>query len=120
MMEVLLAILTGSGATVAVINVYGKIRLKRMDTSVGERQQFIKEVGELRGNMNELYKQHYTLMRENSDLKLKIQDLEDHIKKKSKLIRGLKSVLDSYSPDTPEIFVERVKNLVSHYELSGG
>lgn len=115
-------IITGvctSGATVAVINGWAKIRLKRMDISVNERQQFIKEVNDLRELMNKLYTQHYKIMSENAELRMKVQELEDHVNKKSKILLNLKSIIESYSAENPVAFFDRVKNLVSHYELPG-
>lgn len=119
MIELIITAISSSGATVAVVNVWGKIKLKRMDISVGERQQFIKEVNDLRELMNKLYTQHYTIMKENAELKMKVQELEDHVNKKSKILLNLKSIIESYSVENPAAFFDRVKNLVNHYELPG-
>lgn len=115
----ILSALGGGGLGVAIVSAWSKIKLKQLDVFVEERQQFIKEVTDLRKQMNELYTQHYQLMGENSALKYKIKDLEDHVNKKSDALKDLtalkgyhkriKEVLDLEI--SPNDFIERVKIL---------
>lgn len=86
---ILLSALGGGGLAVAFVQVWGKIKLKQMDLFTEERKYFIGELNGLREQMNSLYKQHYDLQGENAQLKQLVQELNDHVTKKSLLINEL-------------------------------
>ena len=76
--HILTAILS-CGATVTLINTWGKVKLKRMDIAAQERAQFIREVDMLREQMNVLYKNYYALLKENADLKIEVAELRSKV-----------------------------------------
>lgn len=94
---IILSALGGSGLTVAIVNTWGKIKIKRIDSSLTERQQFIKELNELRDSVTKLYERQYNLMEENVTLKAKVKELEDHVNKKSVLLNELTKYKNTYS-----------------------
>lgn len=85
----ILTVIGSGGIAVALVNVWGKIKLKQLDLFVEERKHFISELNGLRDSMNDLYKTQYELMAENVELKHKVKELEDHVNKKSLLINEL-------------------------------
>lgn len=117
----LLSAIGGGGLAVAIVNVWGKIKVKQMDVFVEQRQQFIREVNELRNSMNELYNQQFALMQENRELKLKVKDLEDHVNKKSLLLneiskyRGyfdqLRDIVKDFNDCDKDAFIKNVITL---------
>lgn len=81
-LNVLIAILSavgGSGLTVAAVNLWGNIRLKKMDIAAEERKQFVKEINELRDKMNLLFDEHLKLKEEHHKLKLELNTAKSKI-----------------------------------------
>jgi peptidoglycan hydrolase CwlO-like protein len=75
----IISVLIGSGTTVALINTWGKVKLKRLDIASQEREQFVTEVNQLRAQMTELYKEYLDLMRNNAELKIQLEELRKKI-----------------------------------------
>ncbi len=123
-----LSAIGGGGLSVAFVNAWSQIKLKRTASPLDERAQFIKELNDLRTMVSNLYTQYYQILEENSTLKLKVKDLEDHVSKKSLMLKELgmykgyhdklKELVDNCNTTEAVIFIEKVKNLVSEYELS--
>lgn len=125
---IIISALGGSGLTVAIVNTWGKIKVKQIDNALDERQQFVKELNELRDSVAKLYERQYSLMEENVTLKAKVKELEDHVNKKSLLLieltkyrstyEKLKELVDEYVATEAELFAEKIKNLIHYHELS--
>lgn len=125
---IVLSAIGGSGLTVALVNNWGKIKLKKMDNSLDEREQFVKELNDLRDQMNKLYKQHYQLIEENTTLKIKVKELEDHVNKKSLLLQELtkyrsfydklRDIVDNSNGVQPFTVFENITKLINTHELS--
>lgn len=114
---VILSLISGSGATVAVINVYGKLRAKSMDIALEERKQFVAELNQLRSEVNTVYKRLNDVVRENGELKVRVKELEAHITHKSGKLTELKELIEEYqksngSPNAQENLIKNVIELV--------
>lgn len=75
----IISVLIGSGTTVALINTWGKVKLKRLDIASQERAQFVSEVNQLRQQMTVLYKEYLDLMKNNAELKIEVEELRKQI-----------------------------------------
>jgi peptidoglycan hydrolase CwlO-like protein len=112
----LISLLIGGGATAAIIKAWSQLKSKRMDIAIQERKQFVKELNDMRNEVNKLYANQNQLMRENGELRIRIKELEGHITHKSGKLNELKVLVKEYNEsienDAQEVFIRKVTELV--------